>query len=172
MGGREVDLHGQLVALDQPVAVDAHRGAHVGVGGSEQAEAEQQQEWSAERGKLRPPADKGGDQRDAAEDRVGGELRRGGAVHRSSAGGVGTVARRSATTSSARTCWTQSSGRSESRWARAGAATALTSSGTTKSRPSRAARARASFMIASVPRGLAPTWTLGASRVARTTSTM
>ena len=57
----------------------------------------------------------------------------------SSAGGVGTVSSASATTSSPRTRCTQSSGRSMSRWARAGIAIAFTSSGTTKSRPETAA---------------------------------
>ncbi len=48
----------------------------------------------------------------------------------------------------------------------------LTSSGTTKSRPSSNAFTRLSFIRASVPRGLAPTWTLALSRVAVTTATM
>ena len=65
---------------------------------------------------------------------------------------------------------TQSSGRSVSRWARAGTATAFTSSGVTL-RPSSTALQRASFITASDPRGLAPTWTDGLVRVAATTST-
>ena len=90
----------------------------------------------------------------------------------SSAGGTGTARRHSSTISSAWTRCTHSSGRSTSLWASAGAAIDLTSSGTTKSRPSSAALARASFISASVPRGLAPTSTLGLARVAATRSTM
>ena len=59
-----------------------------------------------------------------------------------------------------------SSGLSTRRWASAGTATALTSSGVTKSRPASAARQRASLSSARLPRGLAPTARLALSRVA------
>ena len=52
------------------------------------------------------------------------------------------------------------------RWASAGLAISFTSSGVTKSRPWSTAWARASFTSASEPRGLAPTWSWGSSRVA------
>ena len=54
----------------------------------------------------------------------------------------------------------------------AATATALTSSGVTKSRPRRTATARATSVTASAPRGLAPTCTVLRFRVARTTATM
>ena len=68
--------------------------------------------------------------------------------------------------SSPRTRCTHSSGRSVSRCASAGTATAFTSSGTTKSRPASAAFARESFISARLPRGLAPTASRRESRVA------
>ena len=66
---------------------------------------------------------------------------------------------------------TQSSGRTISRCATAGTATAFTSSGVTKSRPASAAIARESLMRAMLPRGLAPTASRRDSRVAVTRST-
>ena len=58
-------------------------------------------------------------------------------------------------------CCTQYSGRREIRCPRAGSATALTSSGVTKSRPTSMALTLASFSTARLPRGLAPTCTRG-----------
>jgi hypothetical protein len=75
MGGGELDLGRELVTLDQPVAVDAHGRAQIGIGRLEQAEPEQEQERGAQRRELRPANDEGGDQRDTAERGIRGELR-------------------------------------------------------------------------------------------------
>ena len=64
------------------------------------------------------------------------------------------------------------SGRSESRWARVACASALTSSGVTKVRPFIHAQARDVASSAVAPRGLAPSDSDGADRVARAMSTM
>src|SRR6185295_18444950 len=56
------------------------------------------------------------------------------------------------------------------RWARAGTASALRSSGTRNSRPSASARARAARSSASEPRGLTPSRSSGERRVASTSA--
>ena len=74
-------------------------------------------------------------------------------------------------TSSPVTCRTHISGRRTRRWASAGTATALMSSGVTNARPASTAWPRASWITASVPRGEAPTVTCGCARVAETSAT-
>ena len=171
--GRERDLGLQLVALQHAVAVelDVDLRARAGLSAGSRLPGR------GGTGPQAPPARAGERRaRRSARDRRAPRRRptfvEAARVIAPRPAGVGTVSSRSRTTSSARTRCTQSSGFSDRRWARAGTATAFTSSGVTKSRPASAACARASLRIASVPRGLAPTWTLGLSRVALTTSTM
>ena len=87
--GRQLDLDVDHVAFEQPVVPDADRGPQLRIGGSEEPGAEQQEERRAERGQLGAARDERGDQGEAAERRVGGDLRRDLPAHRSSAGGVG-----------------------------------------------------------------------------------
>ena len=62
-------------------------------------------------------------------------------------------------------------GRNCNRWRSTAGATATTSSGVTKSRPARRAAAFAAARRCTAPRGLAPSATLGSSRVRRTRAT-
>src|SRR5207244_7024349 len=175
--GVELEPDDDVLALERSLGVGLEAQVKPGPFGERETDAEREQERRRHRNELRTSRDERREQPERREADVGPELRPGPARHarrgsRSSAVGVGTVSRRSRTMSSGETRCTHSSGRSISRCASAGTATAFTSSGVTKSRPSSAARQRESFSSASEPRGDAPTWIEGALRVAATTSTM
>ena len=126
------DREGQLVSLDRPVALELERDGHGGIAGEREPERDERGERRCERDELRAAEDEPGEQAERRERRVGAEPRRRRAAQGSgSAGGVGTLSSASRTTSSPRTRCTQSSGRSVSRCASAGTATAFTSSGVT-----------------------------------------
>ena len=128
----EPDRETDLVLLDRPVALELHFDSHCRVASKRETECDECAEGRAERDELRPAEYEPGEQAERRERRVGAEPRRRGAVQGSgSAGGVGTVSSASRTTSSPRMRCTHSSGRSVSRWASAGTATAFTSSGVT-----------------------------------------
>ncbi len=98
---------------------------------------EEKCERGGQHGELGPPERQCADEADRSERRVAEQARATGSGHAwcaataSSARGVGTVSSTSRTTSSAVMRCTQSSGRRTSRWASAGTAMALTSSGRT-----------------------------------------
>ena len=101
---------------------------------SARPDADREQERRGERDDLGPPEHERGDEPEPRQRRVRAELRGRAPRHvraRSSATGVGTVARRSRTTSSAEIRCTHSSGRRVRRCASAGTAIDLTSSGVT-----------------------------------------
>ena len=140
-----------LVALDPPVTVERdlgwrpHGSLSRARAGDEREQRRERRARPARRGRARGPATRPAPRArhrpGRAETCSRSRLTRLRAA--SSAGGVGTVCSASATTSSARSRCTQSSGRTISLCASAGTATAFTSSGVTKSRPASAAfRAR------------------------------
>src|SRR5690554_3893023 len=85
--------------------------------------------------------------------------------------GVGTASSRPTTTSCADSPEAHDCAVRVMRWASTGTATALTSSGVTKSRPPRTARARATSTSEIAPRGEAPISTAACAREAATRST-
>ena len=91
---------------------------------------------------------------------------------RSVSAGTGTEPSAEASTWPTSTPSSSASGRSPSRCTRVAWASALTSSGVTKSRPVSQAQARAARSSAVAPRGLTPRLSDGDSRVARAMSTM
>ena len=129
---RERDREADLVVLDRPVPLELELDGHGRVAREREAERDEEAERRAERDELRPAEHEPGEQAERRERRVGAEPRRRRAAQCSgSAGGVGTVSSASRTTSSPRIRCTHSSGRSVSRCASAGTATAFTSSGVT-----------------------------------------
>src|SRR5262249_12338872 len=174
------DLNFELdvLTLQRPLSVQADLDLEARRSRQRQPDRRGQQQRRSREARLRPAAQQPRHQTRATQPKVcreaPGGCRRPTPWRRriQSARGVATESRHSWTTSSPRTRCTHSSGRSVIRWARAGTATAFTSSGTTKSRRCSAARLRVSLRTAREPRGLAPTWTRVLSRVAVTTSTM
>src|SRR5262249_48715923 len=140
-GRAQAELEPDLVALDHAFPLDRDGRAHVHVALEQQGKADNERKRESKRDELRAAEDESPHKTETGEAGVGAELRGGRAYQpragtTSSAAGVGTVSSCSRTTSSARMRCTQSSGRSAIRWASAGTATAFTSSGVTKSRPS------------------------------------
>ncbi len=128
------DVRAHLFAFESAVAVELDPCAEPRRRCEREPGADREQERRGERDELGLGEDEGRQQADGREGCVTGQLGRGVARQvfaRSSATGVGTVLSRSRTTSSAEMRWTQSSGRSVRRWASAGTATDLTSSGVT-----------------------------------------
>jgi hypothetical protein len=172
-----LDRHGRayLLSLERTFAFESEHAVEREWRRSYQPDGDEQHERRRERGELGAARGERRDERDRGERRICLQPRRGRQGHRASSGtrtgGTGQLSRQSRTTSSALMRWIHSSGRSVIRCASAGTAIRLTSSGVTKSRPSSPAFARASLSSASVPRGLAPTWTWALSRVAVTRST-
>ena len=125
------------LALDLALGVQLEERAHLRRLGERQADDQQERERRRQRGRLGPAEDERRDQAEGGEPGVRAELRRRRAGHSAagsgagSGAGVGTRSSSSSTMSSGRSRCTQSSGRSESRCARAGTATAFTSSGVT-----------------------------------------
>src|SRR5436190_3947178 len=176
---RRVKLDGQpyLLLLERTLAVEGECRGELRVARDGGCGDGSERERRRDRHELHTAEGEPGEQTDRREAEIRDPPRRRDSRHpatssTSSAGGVGTVSSASATTSSPRMRCTQSSGRSVSRWARAGTAIDFTSSGTTKSRPASAAFPRASFSSPRLPRGLAPTARRGEARVAVTRSTM
>ena len=138
------------------------RARHVRRHRPRQADGGDQPERRGNRDELRAVQADRGEQQSGADRGIGAKPNRrrrghGSATAPDRGAGAGTRSRQSRTTSSPETRCTHSSGRSVSRCPSAGTAIAFTSSGETKSRPSSAARQRASLRSASEPRGLAPT---------------
>src|SRR3970282_2336633 len=123
------DLGVDLTPLEDAIGFERELDLDLRIAGVSQADREDERERRSQDRELRSTHGECCDEPDRRERRISRDARARSPAHvgavTSSAGGVGTAPSTSRTTSSAEIRCTHNSGRSTSRWARAGTATAL-----------------------------------------------